>query len=590
MSNEINSTAPACDETGRGCKGSLELIKETGLKMISQGCDWDTISNKFRGHWMLDVKAPEYDVMNFLENAWKEHTKPVSSTAPACLPTDESMVQAIGEAMVEHFIIRDAGREFVAKMISDFIDNFAKYKVSPMEKEALEKKLMEKVYNYEETKQEAQLKEEFKGFDRATIKDKALKIAQYGDPYRFILNTYNKVIIGEFITGSFVLLQFCCCAGLNTKGLHQAMSGPSGEGKSYGIKYMLFIMPSELYSMEKFSDKSLFYKKFPDGFLIYIDEVNLSQNATDIIKEATTNFQHPCKYTTVDMGIKGEDKSLTLTTAKRLAFILSSVLLDGGEQLRSRFFSNEVKPSEDRDRTIDDSWIDMQENCRSEDDITEDVLICREIMRDIRKSTYRVKFSKEVGDMFRARPDKKNKRLREMLADMVKSFAILRHHQRHRDSKGNLIATIEDYNDAMEILSPRESLIATKRTDNEEKVLQVVMKRGYVNLNDIISELGMTDNQVNKAINGKGRESDSGLRSKVPGFLSEKVQETSEGKTTSRTYYFVASNPIYKLVKAKLDEAKKVNEKQYNPGDDELINKPVPKPNIMAPMTIPKIT
>jgi hypothetical protein len=87
--SESSATAPACDETVIDCDSPLELIKETGLKMISQGCDWDTISNKFRGHWMLDEKTPEHDVMNFLENAWREHNKPVSSITPACLPADE---------------------------------------------------------------------------------------------------------------------------------------------------------------------------------------------------------------------------------------------------------------------------------------------------------------------------------------------------------------------------------------------------------------------------------------------------------------------------------------------------------------------
>jgi hypothetical protein len=285
------------------------------------------------------------------------------------------------------------------------------------------------------------------------ISQRADDIMNNGDPIDFILNVHSKIHIGDRSTAHQLLVSIGCQSVLNTEGIHAKLSGGSGKGKTHCTKAMAHLIPPEYKLVGKVSDKALFYKKdLLAGTVIFSDDVNLSENMEGVIKEATSNYQ-----TTTIYGTVIDKNYVQLQIPQRLTFWLTSVNDDQSQQLLNRTFSGGVDESAEQDERV---WKFFTNNALMgvyEFDLTEDVEVCREIIRRIKQQLFfvRIPFANDIE--WNTKVDD-NRRNMGIFLDMIKSCAVLRY--QHRDmevinGKNFINATLQDFTDAKKLYDTR---------------------------------------------------------------------------------------------------------------------------------------
>ncbi len=90
-------------------------------------------------------------------------------------------------------------------------------------------------------------------------REKALAILQDGDPLGFLLETFNKSHVGDRIVAECLAMSVASQSVANTKGLHVAISGNSGKGKSHACTTMLDLIPEAYKMTGTVSNKALYY-------------------------------------------------------------------------------------------------------------------------------------------------------------------------------------------------------------------------------------------------------------------------------------------------------------------------------------------
>lgn len=151
------------------------------------------------------------------------------------------------------------------------------------------------------------------------------------------------------------------------------------------------------------------------------------------------------------MPARDRSKAITQTIPSRINWLLTSVSTQGSEELIKRQMGYDVDTSDAQDK----AYIEFEKrralNAIEEFPTTEDVLTCREIIRILKENEDGSVRIIGVDIPFAARivwTDTENRRNFNIFMDMVRSFAMLRFMQRERSREGNIIATVDDFNDA----------------------------------------------------------------------------------------------------------------------------------------------
>ncbi len=348
------------------------------------------------------------------------------------------------------------------------------------------------------------------------IKVKAREIAEQGNPLKYIIGVHQTLHIGDIGIAQSLLLSATCQQVLNTEGIQPKLSGASGKGKSDCAKGMAHLIPPEWIITSSLSDKAVYYMEdeLRPGTILFCDDVVLSEEMEKVINRATTFYQIGVAHTTVDTNRQRR----TLRIPARLAWWLTSIDDDQSLQTLNRTFGGEVDESEEQDKRVATMQREKAKTGEVGLPLNDAVLTCREIIRDIKQTTYIVKIPFADAIIWN---DEKNRRNQPIFLDLIKSLAVLRHRQRDIDGDGCLLASYQDFLDAKLLYNSRQEAQTTKLTASERKLCEVLSEAGSLTAKALCSKLGVSKSRLSQILHGKGKNHDSGAFFKIKELWEE---------------------------------------------------------------------
>jgi len=353
--------------------------------------------------------------------------------------------------------------------------------------------------------------------ENPAIKSKALKILRTGDPVEYILGVYSRLHVGDIEIGKVLLLSIANQSVLNSEGLQPKLSGASGKGKTHAAKAMYHLIPDVGYKLEgSLSAKSMYY--YPDlvpSTVIFSDDIRMNADLEDTLKRAMSNFQRPTPHRTVTReGYK------ELEIPERIAWWLTSVDSPFSDELLNRLFGLDVDDSVDQDMAVTKQQLEQAKHGDVALPEDEDVKVCRAIIHEVKKKLFKVMILysdlidwKGVGD----------RRNLPRFLDLIKGFAAMRFMQRPDIGDSEILASLEDFEDAKALYEQGKAGLATKLTKAELKLVTWMVGKGPRSINDIVKEYlkpnggQYTSEAIRKTLEGK--RDGKGLTDKVPGML-----------------------------------------------------------------------
>lgn len=353
-------------------------------------------------------------------------------------------------------------------------------------------------------------------------------IMEKGDPVKTILDVHATMHVGDDMLARTILVAIGVQSIKNSAGVQPKVSGESGKGKTHCCKAMIHLIPKEYKFVTTLSDRAIYYLEPNPGTVIFSDDVDLSETLEGIIKRSTSNFQEGDTYTTLD---KNRDMS-ELFIPPRIVWLLTSVDDDQSMQLLNRQFSCTIDDSLEQDKKVFEFQKELARTGRLDFPENREVEICRAIFRDIKQHLYTVLIPYIDEIIWRGY---KNRRNFPIFQDIIKAFTVLRHRQREKNEKGDIIySTIEDFNDALNLYTDRGKNQATKLTNKEMEFCEILNDAEEHTYEEVQAELDIGEARVSQLLYGKGKNG-IGLLEKVPG-LSVKKQNVkiSLDKTENR--------------------------------------------------------
>lgn len=359
------------------------------------------------------------------------------------------------------------------------------------------------------------------------IKRKASDIAETGNPIQFFMDTYQKLHIGDKISGMVKLASIAITSVMNSDGIQPKDSGDSGKGKTHACKAVLHLIPKKWKVETSLSDKAIYYMDLKPGCIIFSDDVIFTEGLEGAIKRATSNFQQDTIHTTVD---KGQLRQLKIPP--RTVWWLTSVDDTQSLQLLNRQVIIDVDESSEQDGKVTEFQLDQAKNGIETLPETDDVLVCREIIRDIKQNVFIVKISFADGIVWR---EDGNRRNLPIFLDIIKSFAVLRYRQRVR-GEGFLLATPEDFDDAQKLYDRISRTQALKLNQKEIEICEFISISKEADTESIIKKCKIGQARFSQIMNGRNNK--TGLLEKVSGLMCDRVSETdNQGKYVYKNIY-----------------------------------------------------
>lgn len=358
------------------------------------------------------------------------------------------------------------------------------------------------------------------------IKDAANKKLDDGAALDFLMENYQKLHIGDTITGKTIFAAIGAQSCINANGIQPKLSAGSGKGKSHAVSSCLHCVPSEFILETSLSGKALFHSDdLKPGMLIFSDDTEPDDDLQEVIKRSSTNFQ---KTTNHRISIKDGSEWTTATKSipPRIVWILTSVNDNGSLEYLNRQLNLSVDESPDQDKKVVDKLLEKAEVGEVEFPINDDVLICREIIRDIKKQLFSVTIPYAQRIVWN---DEENRRNLSQFLDLIRAFAVFNYRKRAKTNETTIEATEEDFKVALSMYSKRANNQRYKLNDNELKVLEKMVKDKPYKTEELQNMIGKSYTSVRFIFHGRPGHENGGLLSKVPAlhykpeteFLSE---------------------------------------------------------------------
>jgi len=352
------------------------------------------------------------------------------------------------------------------------------------------------------------------------IIDKAQDIMKNGDPVKFLFETHQKEHIGDEIISKTLIVGVGVQSVNNAGGIQPKLDGTSGKGKSHSAKAFMKFIPQSHKIEGSCSDKVLYYQTdMRDGTVVYSDDIDLSDDMVSTIKRATTNYQEETTHYTLNKDRTPEKHSLP----KRIMWLLTSVENNQSVQLLNRQFGGSVDESIQQDESVFQYQVLNDMLGRAEFSDSDDVLICREIIRDIKTKLFTVVIPFEYLIEWK---NKDNRRNFTMFTDMIKGFAVYRYKQRKVEDN-YLFADLQDFDEAEMLYNQRKVNQRTKLTDTELKICNYLASVESADTKTIQEATGISNVRISQLMKGK-QDSDTGLLCKVSGLSVESVSADKE--------------------------------------------------------------
>ena len=363
-------------------------------------------------------------------------------------------------------------------------------------------------------------------------KDKAREIAEEGQTYEYIFGVWQKRHHGDAPLGKALLFSLGSQSVSNALGIHVAATGEGGYGKSDGIKKMGKLVFPAFWKNGGFTPQTLYYSgpDMPDGVVIGLEDIVWGSELGVTIKRITTDFQEGAlRVSTVEM------KGVEVRTAKRIAFWASCVDSQADEQIRDRFIMYNVKSDSDRRQEILRHMMKRDEGDQLPEESEFETKVCQALTFDLKQKLFHVTIPFATRIKFDGDP-----RAYGMFGDMIKSSAVFRYLKREQDEAGQLIATIEDFENAKSLYVEIGGHDRDKYTDAELRVLNaIVAKDGEATQAEIQEGAKLSSGRVSDILNGRGKQG-HGLLYKCKDII---VEEGRPLKYRLRSGF----NPVYSV-------------------------------------------
>jgi primase-polymerase (primpol)-like protein len=361
------------------------------------------------------------------------------------------------------------------------------------------------------------------------VQDAAMEILSEKDPIDHILKTYNKQHVGDRDIGEGILLGTAAQSVLNSLGVPSKLTGDSGKGKSHAARAMMHLHPQDYVLYASLTDKAAWYlDTLKPGMTIFSDDVSISPELEQIIKRATSNFQRETERV---MPSRDRSKAITQNIPARLNWLLTSVSTQGSEELIKRQMGYDVDTSDAQDKAYIEFEKQRAISAVEEFPTTDDVLRCREIIRILKENEDGSARIIGIDIPFAERivwTDTENRRNFNIFMDMVRSFAMLRFMQRERSDDGNIIATVDDFNDAKRHYGLRAGMQRLHLDEKQKQFCQHLAQEG-----------GEADTATMQALTKLSRQSVYKIADQLENiywrFSSEKRWVESDDSATKRT-------------------------------------------------------
>jgi len=377
---------------------------------------------------------------------------------------------------------------------------------------------------------------------------KAAEVLRSSDPLAFLLDVFHRDHVGDRVVAECLLLSVASQSVVNTQGLHVAISGNSGKGKTHACRAMLNLLPEKFKLKGTVSDKALYYHPIQPGTVLLFDDVSLSEDLQEILKSATASFREPIEHRTLT-----SDRQVRICTIpERCVWWLAKVELAGDDQVMNRMLCVWIDDSADQDVAVLAHLKAAEAKVAVACD-DPDILVCRAIWELVKEQVLHVRVPFAPRVHFSTAQNRRNP---GMLFDLIKCHARFFFLQRDRDDHGSIIATREDFEYARRLfldLTGDTGAQETKQTRNEAAALNSIAKMGLevFTIKQLQEVLGLSYHQVYRLLKGyrNSRGLYTGILDKCPAvsYIDATVAEDIYGmEVKHREHYFSFDIGLYK--------------------------------------------
>lgn len=383
----------------------------------------------------------------------------------------------------------------------------------------------QEVQKREEEKQPEATIEEEEGITDE-IKAKAIEILKTGKPIDYFLDAYNKIHVGDRDLGQ--LLMYCTGSQLNktSNGLHPKLSGESGMGKSDAVETFLHCLPKCAYIKTSLSSKAIFYHDIKPGTIIFLDDYKQNDDLDAIIKQTSSRFHEPYQHMTID-----KDREAQIMVAPpEIVWAITSVDSSQDIQVLNRQVGLDVDGSEDQTKAVIEHLLKQAESGEERFPITEEVLICRAMVLELKKHNFKVviPFAKRIKWI-----DLSSRRNPSIFLDLVRANAVWHFMQRIVIDDEYLSATEQDFTDAKALYLGRADTLIDKLSKPERRLAEAILKNnGEMYREEAAEKLKVSVNRISQLVHGENGK--TGLLQKLPGFNVDKVTLKDDVRNVSK--------------------------------------------------------
>ena len=365
-------------------------------------------------------------------------------------------------------------------------------------------------------------------------RERALAILRTGDPFTFLLDTFNKAHVGDRTLAECLVMSIASQSVENTRGLHVAISGNSGKGKSHACTTMLNLIPEAYKLTGTVSNKALYYADdLRPGTVLLFDDTTLSGDLQEVLKSATSSFREPIVHRTVTKDRQPQ----VCIIPERCVWWLARVEIPGDDQVLNRMLTVWIDDSAEQDRAVLEHLKGVEADGPTNGD-DPDVLTCQALWSVLKEHriSVRIPFARRIGFSNAA-----NRRNPGMLFDLIKCHAALRFLQLPGEEVDGVIrieATREDFDAAACLYGAINQEIGSqesKLTRNEAAALRTISRMGWEMFTTRMLQqaTGLSYHQVRRILQGYTAKDTTycGLLEKCPalGVVDATVFDDSTG-------------------------------------------------------------
>lgn len=223
------------------------------------------------------------------------------------------------------------------------------------------------------------------------IKQKALDIIKKQGVMNQFLKAFKTLHAGDEESAKVMMLTSVTGSSLTSEGIHMFLTGPKGSGKSTAIRAFLHLWPPEYVVSGEFSPRGLYYNEnLKPGCAIWPDDWYSKPEIESHIRRIMSEFQQETQYQTVGKGDGGTNQGITVTIPPRVSFFFSNTSDTGSDELADRQYRLSISPDDASDKAFWEFLKDRIKTGREPSPETEDIQVCREILRVFKNKRFKV--------------------------------------------------------------------------------------------------------------------------------------------------------------------------------------------------------